>query len=60
MVRLPLCAFLLATAAFDAAGNERDLPLAITGFGVAAALLVTLALDAFWFERDRGNAPKAP
>jgi hypothetical protein len=57
MVRLPLCAFLLATAAFDAAGSEPDLPLVITGFGVAAALLVTLALDALWFDRDRGNVP---
>jgi hypothetical protein len=57
MVRLPLCAFLLATAAFDAAGSEPDLPLVIAGFGVAAALLVTLALDAFWFDRDRGTTP---
>ena len=57
MVRLPLCVFLLAIAAFDAAGSERDLPLVITGFAVAAALLVTLALDIFWFERDGRKAP---
>lgn len=57
MVRLPLCAFLLATAALDAAGSEPDLPLVITGFGIAAALLITLALDAFWFDRSGGKAP---
>jgi hypothetical protein len=57
MVRLPLCAFLLATAALDAAGSAPDLPLVITGFGIAAALLVTLALDAFWFDRGGGKAP---
>jgi hypothetical protein len=60
MVRLPLCAFLLATAALDAAGGEPDLPLVITGFSVAATLLVTLALDIFWFDRGGGKAPRAP
>ncbi|HUC66738.1 MAG TPA: hypothetical protein VMA53_14970 [Stellaceae bacterium] len=60
MVRLPLSAFLMATAALDAAGREGDLPLVITGCGVAAALLVTLALDVFWFDRGGGKAPRVP
>lgn len=57
MVRLLLAAFLFAAAALDAASGARNLPLEITGAGVAAALLVTLALDALWLDRARGEAP---
>ena len=49
--RLPLAALLLALAAIDMAEVHRDLPLAIAGAVVGACLVLTDALDAFWFER---------
>ncbi len=49
--RLPLAALLLALAAIDMAEVHRDLPLAIAGAAIGICLVLTDALDAFWFER---------
>jgi hypothetical protein len=57
MVRLLLAAFLLAAAALEAATGERNLPLDIAGAAVAAALLVTLAIDTLWLYRANGEVP---
>lgn len=58
MVRLPLCAFLLAAAGLDDALAEPNLPLVIAGVCVAAGLLATVALDIFWFGRGGGIPPQ--
>jgi hypothetical protein len=50
-LRLPLAALLLALAAIDMAEVHRDLPLAIAGSAIGVCLVLTDALDAFWFER---------
>jgi hypothetical protein len=55
MVRLSLSLLLFAGASFDLLGIDVDRPLAIAGFGVAAALLATVALDLIWLGRRRGG-----
>jgi hypothetical protein len=47
--RLPLAALLLALAMIDVAEVHRDLPLAIVGAVIGVCLLLSEALDAFWF-----------
>jgi hypothetical protein len=50
-LRLPLAALLLALATIDLAEPHHDLPLAIAGAVIGVCLLLSDALDAFWFER---------
>jgi hypothetical protein len=50
-LRLPLAALLLALATIDMAEAHRDLPLAVAGAVIGVCLLLSEALDAFWFER---------
>jgi hypothetical protein len=57
MVRFVLSLLLFAGAGFDLIGVDVDRPLAVAGFGVAAALLVTVAIDVFWLARRGAGAP---
>jgi hypothetical protein len=57
MVRLALSLLLFAGAALDLIGLDVDRPLAIAGLGVAAALLVTVALDAGRLQAFREKFP---
>lgn len=57
MVRLSLSLLLFAGASFDLLGADVDRPLAIAGFGVASALLATVALDLVWLGGRRSGGP---
>jgi hypothetical protein len=56
MVRLSLSLLLFVGAGFALTGDV-DRPLALAGFGVAVALLATVALDLVRHARRGGDAP---